>query len=70
MKEGDLKNREDVNYWMGISLMQEQQWSAATKAFRIARKDKKKAKSSGQMLKYIVSERKRLKALAEMAAAD
>ncbi|HIG43575.1 MAG: hypothetical protein ABGY96_20090 [bacterium] len=70
LKEGDLKNPEDVNYWMGISLMQEQQWSAATKAFRIARKDKKKAKSSGQMLKYIVSERKRLKALAEMAAAD
>jgi len=70
LNEGDLKNLEDVNYWMGISLMQDQQWSAATKAFRIARKDKKKARSSNQMMKYIVSEQRRLKALAEMAAAD
>jgi len=64
---GDLKEPRDVNFWLGISLMQDQQWTDATKAFREAAKDKKKAKSARQYIRYIESERKRLAALREMA---
>jgi len=67
---GDLKSEEDVQFWMGISLMQTQDWNDATKAFRAAGKDKSKAKSTRQYIRYIVSEKKRLAALKEMAEAD
>ncbi|MBL4681919.1 MAG: hypothetical protein JKY88_14505 [Pseudomonadales bacterium] len=67
---GDLKSEEDVQFWMGISLMQTQDWSDATKAFRAAAKDKSKAKSSRQYIRYINSEKKRLAALKEMVEGD
>ncbi len=70
LDKGDLKSPEEVNFWMGISLMQVQEWSAATKAFRVSSKDKKKAKSSRQYIRYIQSEKRRLAALREMATGN
>ena len=66
IKVGELKDEEDVNFWLGISLMQTQDWNDAIKAFRAAAKDKSRAKSSRRYIRYINGERKRLAALKEM----
>jgi tetratricopeptide (TPR) repeat protein len=66
LEVGELKDVEVVNFWLGISLMQTQDWNDAVKAFRAAAKDKSRAKSSRQYIRYINSERKRLAALKEM----
>ena len=70
IKTGDLKNKVDVTFWLGISLMQVQDWNAATKAFREAAKTKKRAKSARSYIRYIASEKRRLAALKEMLEAD
>ncbi|MFT7686864.1 MAG: tetratricopeptide (TPR) repeat protein, partial [Candidatus Azotimanducaceae bacterium] len=63
---GELNDAEDVQFWLGISLMQTRDWSDAENAFKAAAKDKDRAKSSRQYIRYINSERKRLAALKEM----
>ncbi|MBV1876069.1 MAG: hypothetical protein KUG79_00370 [Pseudomonadales bacterium] len=64
-----LRDRENVQFWMGISLMQLQSWDSAKKAFRAAAKDKEREKSARQYIQYINGEEKRLKALADMISA-
>ncbi len=64
---GGLKDLGDVNFWYGISLMQLESWDKATAAFRAASKvDKKKAKSSGQYIRYIKGEKRRQEELRKM----
>ncbi len=65
-----IKDPAEVNFWMGISLMQLEEWDDATKAFRAAAKDKDRRKSSNQYIQYIASEKKRLAALAEMLSSS
>jgi len=66
LKLGDLNRPEDVSFWLGISLMQIEEWNGAKKAFAVAAKDKSKAKSANQYIKYINGEKRRLAALQEM----
>ena len=66
LKLGDLNRPEDVNFWLGISLMQIEEWDGAQKAFAVAAKDKSKAKSANQYIKYINGEKRRLAALQDM----
>ena len=69
---GGLKKGQDsdASFWMGISLMQINEWDDATDAFRAASKDKKRAKSAKQYIAYIRGEKRRLAALKEMLEAD
>jgi tetratricopeptide (TPR) repeat protein len=69
IKKGDLNKPHDVEFWMGISLMQLERWDEATKAFRSASKDKKKAKQCKQYMRYIKGEKRRQAALREMLEA-
>ncbi len=66
IKKGDLNKPRDVEFWMGISLMQLERWKEATSAFRAAAKDKKKAKSCRQYIRYIKGEQRRQKELRKM----
>ncbi|MCB1692938.1 MAG: tetratricopeptide repeat protein [Pseudomonadales bacterium] len=68
-KGGLGKDVPDVNFWMGISLMQLERWDEATKAFREAAKDKDKAKNARQYIQYIASEKKRQEELKKMIEA-
>ncbi len=61
-----LKDVEEVQFWLGISLMQLEEWDDAKKAFTAAAKDKDRRKSANQYKAYIDNEVKRQKALAEM----
>jgi len=69
-KEEGLKDIEEVQFWLGISLMQLEEWDDAQKAFRLAAKDKDRRKSANQYIQYIASERKRQAALKEMLSAS
>ncbi|MFT6644633.1 MAG: tetratricopeptide (TPR) repeat protein, partial [Patiriisocius sp.] len=69
-KEDGVKDIEEVQFWLGISLMQLEEWDDAQKAFRLAAKDKSRRKSSNQYIQYIASERKRQAALKEMLSAS
>lgn len=64
-KDG-LKDVEEVQFWLGISLMQLEEWDDAKRAFTAAAKDKDRRKSANQYKAYIDNEVKRLAALAEM----
>ncbi len=64
-REG-LKDIEEVQFWLGISLMQLEEWTDAKKAFTAAAKDKNRRKAANQYKAYIDNEVKRQKALAEM----
>jgi tetratricopeptide (TPR) repeat protein len=68
-KEG-LKDTTEVEFWLGISLMQLEEWDDATKAFRAAAKDKDRRKSSNQYIQYIANEKKRQAALKEMLTSN
>ena len=46
--------------------MQIEEWDGAKKAFSVAAKDKSKAKSANQYIKYINGEKRRLAALKDM----
>jgi tetratricopeptide (TPR) repeat protein len=70
IKEGDLSKPRDVDFWMGISLMQLERWDDATKAFSAASKDKKKAKQCQQYIRYIKGEKRRQKELQNMLEAS
>ncbi len=70
LKEGDLNKPRDVEFWMGISLMQLESWDDATKAFRGASKDKKKAKQCRQYIRYIKGEKRRQAELRKMLEAS
>ena len=69
-KEEGLKDLEEVQFWMGISLMQLSEWDDASKAFRAAAKDKDRRKSANQYIQYIANEKKRLAALQEMLTSN
>jgi tetratricopeptide (TPR) repeat protein len=69
-EEDGVKDIEEVQFWLGISLMQLEEWDDAQKAFRLAAKDKSRRKSSNQYIQYIASERKRQAALKEMLSAS
>lgn len=69
IKKGDLSKPRDVEFWMGISLMQLERWDEATKAFRSASKDKQKAKSCRNYIRYIKGEKRRLAELRKMLEA-
>jgi len=69
-RETGLKDIEEVQFWLGISLMQLEEWDDAQKAFRLAAKDKDRRKSANQYVQYIESERKRQAALKEMLSAS
>jgi tetratricopeptide (TPR) repeat protein len=70
LKQGDLNKPRDVEFWMGISLMQLESWDDATKAFRGASKDKKKAKQCKQYIRYIKGEKRRQEELRKMLEAS
>jgi len=65
-----LKDVEEVQFWLGISLMQLEEWDDAQKAFRLAAKDKDRRKSANQYIQYITNERKRQAAIKEMISAS
>jgi len=69
LEEGSLKKPQDVEFWLGISLMQLENWEAAKKAFRSASKDKKKAKQCRQYIRYIDGEKRRQAELKKMLEA-
>jgi len=66
LDRGELKDQHDVEFWLGISLMQIESWDQATKAFRNASKDKGKAKQCRQYIRYIAGEKRRLEELKKM----
>ncbi|MDK1023170.1 MAG: hypothetical protein QGD92_02940 [Gammaproteobacteria bacterium] len=70
IKEGDLNKPRDVDFWMGISLMQLERWDQAVSAFRSASKDKKKAKQCRQYIRYIKGEQRRQRELRKMLEAS
>ena len=70
IKRGDLSDPADVSFWMGISLMQLEEWDDATKAFREAAKDKGMEKSARQYIRYIAGEKRRQEELRKMLEAD
>jgi tetratricopeptide (TPR) repeat protein len=65
-----VKDPEEIKFWLGISLMQTDQWDAAIEAFRDAAKDKGKEKTARQYIQYITGEQKRQEALKEMMKAS
>ncbi|MFT7139136.1 MAG: tetratricopeptide (TPR) repeat protein [Candidatus Azotimanducaceae bacterium] len=69
-QEDGLKDIEEVQFWLGISLLQLEDWDDAQKAFRLAAKDKDRRKSANQYIQYIANERKRQAALKEMLSAS
>jgi len=69
-QEDGLKDVEEVQFWLAISLMQLEEWDGAQKAFRLAAKDKDRRKSANQYIQYIANERKRQAALKEMLSAS
>lgn len=68
--EKGIKDIEEVQFWLGISLMQLEEWDDAQKAFRAAAKDKDRRKSANQYIQYIANEKKRIAALAEMLTSN
>jgi tetratricopeptide (TPR) repeat protein len=69
LEQGGLKKPQDVEFWLGISLMQLENWEAAKVAFRAASKDKKKAKQCRQYIRYIDGEKRRQSELKKMLEA-
>jgi tetratricopeptide (TPR) repeat protein len=67
-REG-LKDVEEVQFWLGISLMQLEEWDDAKRAFTAAAKDKSRRKAANQYKAYINNEIKRQAALKEMLSA-
>ena len=65
-----LKDIEEVQFWLGISLMQLEKWDDAKKAFTAAAKDKSRRKTANQYKAYIDNEVKRQAALAEMLSSN
>ena len=65
-----LKDIEEVQFWLGISLMQLEEWDDAKKAFTAAAKDKSRRKTANQYKAYIDNEVKRQAALAEMLSSN
>lgn len=63
---GDLDDTADVQFWLGISLMQLERWDEATRAFRVAAKDEDKEKSARQYIQYIAGEKRRQEELKQM----
>ena len=61
-----LKDELEVQFWLGISLMQLEEWDDAKRAFTAAAKDKDRRKAANQYKAYINNEIKRQAALAEM----
>lgn len=70
LSKGDLNDRADVQFWLGISLMQLEDWDDATRAFREAAKDKSKEKQARQYIRYIAGEKNRQEELRKMLEAD
>jgi tetratricopeptide (TPR) repeat protein len=70
LKRGDLSDPSDVSFWLGISLMQLEEWDDATKAFRDAAKDKSMERSARQYIRYIAGEKRRQEELRKMLEAD
>ena len=62
--KGELRNEGDAHFWLGISLLQLEEWDSATKAFRKASDlDEDNADQSFRYVQYIAQEVKRLRAL-------
>ncbi|XOV88621.1 MAG: tetratricopeptide repeat protein [Pseudomonadota bacterium] len=66
LDQGGLKDVPDVQFWLGISLMQLERWDAATAAFREAAKDKDKEKNARQYIRYIAGEKRRQEEIRKM----
>ena len=67
LKKGEVRSEADVNFWLGISLMQLERWDQATRAFRdSSRKDKKRQKQARQYIRYIAGEKRRQRELKKM----
>lgn len=70
LKKGKLDKPADVSFWMGISLMQLQDWDKAIDAFnKTAELDEKQAKRCEQYIAYIKTEKNRLQKIQEMLEA-
>lgn len=67
LKKGDLKKPADVSFWLGVSLMQLENWDESIEAFeKTAEMDEEQAERCGQYIAYIKSEKRRLKAIDDM----
>lgn len=66
LDKGNLADRADAQFWLGISLMQLERWDEATRAFREAAKDDDKEKSARQYIQYIAGEKRRQEELKRM----
>lgn len=69
LDKGDLRDVAEVNFWLGISLMQLERWDQATAAFQESAKEKSKEKSSRQYIRYIQGEKRRQEELRKMLEA-
>lgn len=64
---GDLEDESDVQFWLGISLMQLENWDSAIRAFREASKgDDRMQKQARQYVRYINGEKRRQEELRKM----
>ncbi|MGI9322028.1 MAG: tetratricopeptide repeat protein [Pseudomonadales bacterium] len=69
LKKGDVKKPADVNFWLGISHLQLEEWDDAVAAFREAGElDEDMEEQTHNYIKYIAQERKRLELVAAMLA--
>lgn len=66
LDKGDLKKPSEVSLLLGISEMQLGKWDKAVDAFKVASKDKQKAKQCRQYIKYVRGEKRREAELARM----
>lgn len=66
LEVGELRDRYDTQFWLGISLMQLERWDSATNAFREAAKDEDMADRAKQYIDYIASQKEREKQLKDM----
>lgn len=65
---GGLRSETEVNFWMGISLMQLERWEPAILQFTNAGRDESRKDTVDQYIRYIRGERNRQRQLAELGA--
>ncbi|MEX0941724.1 MAG: tetratricopeptide repeat protein [Pseudomonadales bacterium] len=71
IRKGGVEDQlSDIQFWLGISLMQLERWDEATTAFREAAKDDDKEKNARQYIRYIAGEKRRQEELRKMLEAD
>lgn len=69
LERGDLRDSREVDFWLGISLMQLERWDDAKRYFNSAAQDKDRRERAREYINYINGEVRRQQVLADMAGA-